>query len=102
MCQKLHQTYCSQAYSIVDVVAAVCYAQQGKCMQGKLDQDAALSNVPEAAPKLLQLARSTPLLSAAIVGHKGAAHVCLCSSSFMRSSAVTACCDKSLQAAQHC
>ena len=46
-----------------------------RSVQDKLDRDAALANVPEAAPKLLQLARSTPLLTAAVVGHKGAVHV---------------------------
>ena len=44
-------------------------------LQGELGKDPAVSNVPEPGPKLLQLARSTPLLSAAVVGHKGAVHV---------------------------
>ena len=43
--------------------------------QAGLGKDAALANVPEAGPKLLQLARSTPLLTGAVVGHKGAVHV---------------------------
>ena len=44
-------------------------------VQDRLEKELQLQHISEPAPKLLQMARSTPLVTAAIVGHKKASHV---------------------------
>lgn len=45
------------------------------CLQAKLSEAAELGDIEGIAPKLLQIARSTPGLIASLVGHKTKEHV---------------------------